>query len=412
VAFECRVEHVEITLLSVPDYRSPQTMRTETAAVDFNLTPEQEMLRKAMQEFAKRELLPRTQQLDETGEFPRDIIKKIADIGLIGIVIPPEYDGSNMGHLARMISIEELSKAYASFGLFLQASPLGLWVLLHFGNDEQKKKYIPPVVRAEKIMCMAVTEPTGGSDPASIQTKAKLEGDSYIINGSKCFISNGGIADICVFMAKTGEGSKGFSTFVVEKGTPGYEPGMREQHAGMRSVIVSELVFRNCKIPKENLVGNEGDGLRASLKTVSEIGRTGNTGVALGIARAAYETALQYAKDKQLYGKPIAELQAIQFMLADMHMQTEAARLLAYYAAWQLDQGKTGRDIAKEIASAKAFSSEVARRNALKAIQIHGAYGTLPEFNLMRYLRDSLEAMAAGGTNEIMRTVIAREIIK
>jgi len=380
--------------------------------MDFKFTPEQEMLRKAMQEFAKRELLPKAQQLDLTGEFPRDIIKKIADLGLIGIVIPPEYDGSNMGHLARMISIEELSKAYASFGLFLQATPLGLWVILHFGKEEQKKKYIPPVVRGEKIMCMAVTEPTGGSDPASIGTRAKLDGDHYIVNGSKCFITNAGIADICVFMAKTGEDPQSFSVFLVEKGTKGFEPGIREQHAGMRSMIVSEITFKNCKIPQEDLIGKEGDGLRASLKTVSEIGRTGNTGAALGIARAAYETALQYAKDKQLYGKPIAELQAIQFMLADMHMQTEAARLLAYNAAWLLDQGKTGKEIAKEIASAKAFSSEVARRNALKAIQVHGACGTLPEFPLMRYLRDSLEAIAAGGTNEIMRAVIARELVK
>jgi alkylation response protein AidB-like acyl-CoA dehydrogenase len=311
-----------------------------------------------------------------------------------------------------MISIEELSRAYASIGLFLQASPLGLWVLLHFGSEEQKKKYIPPVIRGEKIMCMAVTEPSGGSDPASASTRAKLEGDHYVVNGSKCFISNGGIADTCIFMARTGEGAKGFSVFTVEKGTAGFEPGMREMHAGMRSMIVSELVFKNCKIPKENIIGAEGDGLRASLKTVSEIGRTGNTGVALGISRATYEIALQYAKDKKLYGQPIAELQGIQFMLADMHMQTEAARLLAYRAAWLLDQGKTGRDIAKEIASAKAYSSEVARQNALKAIQIHGASGTLPEFQLMRYLRDSLEAVSAGGTNEIMRCVISRELIK
>jgi len=380
--------------------------------MDFSLTPEQEMLRKTMQEFAEKELSPRALQLDELGEFPRDIIKKIADLGLIGIVIPIEYGGSPMGHMARMISIEEVSRAYASIGLFLQATPLGLWTILHFGTEEQKKMYIPPVVHGEKIMCMAVTEPTGGSDPVSIKTRAKLEGDFYVVNGSKCFITNGAIADICVFTARTGDGPKGLSAFVVEKGTSGFELGMREQHAGMRSMIVSEIVFKNCEIPKENLVGNEGDGLRATLKTVSEIGRTGNTGVALGIARASYETALKYAKEKQLYGEPIAELQAIQFMLVDMSVETEAAKWLAYHAAWLLDQGKTSREISKEIATAKAYSSEVARRNAIKAIQIHGAYGTLPEFHLMRYLRDALEAISAGGTNEIMRTVIAREITK
>jgi len=380
--------------------------------MDFSLTQEQEMLRKAMVEFAQKELSPKALQLDEAGEFPRDIIKKIADLGLIGIVIPAEYGGSPMGHLARMISIEELSRAYASLGLFLQATPLGLWTILHFGTEEQKKAYIPPVVHGEKIMCMAVTEPVGGSDPAAIKTRARLEGNSYVINGSKCFITNGSIADFCVFVARTGEGPKGLSAFVVEKGTAGFEPGMREQHAGMRSMIVSEIIFKNCKIPRKNLIGEEGDGLGATLKTVSEIGRTGNTGVALGIARAAYETALKYAKEKQLYGKPIAQLQAIQFMLADMSMETEAAKWLAYYAAWLLDQGKTSREISREIATAKAFSSEVARGNAVKAIQIHGAYGTLPEFHVMRYLRDALEAISAGGTNEIMRTVIGREITK
>jgi len=380
--------------------------------MDFSFTQEQEMLRKAMREFADRELLPRAVQLDESGEFPRDIVKKIADLGLIGIVFPVEYGGSPMGHLARMISIEELSRAYASIGLFLQATPLGLWTILHLGNEEQKKTYIPPVVHGEKIMCMAVTEPTGGSDPQSINTRAKLEGNFYVVDGSKCFITNGAIADTCVFVARTGEGSKGLSAFIVEKGNDGFEPGMREQHAGMRSMIVSEIIFKNCKIPKENLIGKEGDGLRATLKAVSEIGRTGNTGVALGIARGAYETTLQYAQDKQLYGKPIAQLQAIQFMLTDMHMETEAAKWLAYYAAWLLDQGKTGREILKEIATAKAYSSEIARRNAIKAIQIHGAYGTLPEFHVMRHLRDALEAISAGGTNEIMRTVIGREITK
>lgn len=380
--------------------------------LDFNLTPEHQMLKKAMQEFAEKELKPKAIELDQSGEFPRDIIKKIADLGLIGIVIPTEYGGSPMGHLARMIAIEELSKAYASMGLFLQATPLGLWALLHFGSEEQKQKYIPPIVRGDKIISMAVTEPTGGSDPTGMKTRAKLEGNEYVVNGSKCFITNGAISDTCVFTARTGEGPKGLSVFVVEKGTPGFEPGMREQHAGMRSMIVSEIIFKNLKIPKENLVGKEGDGLKATLKTISEIGRMGNTGVALGIAGASYETALKFAKEKQLYGKPIAELQAIRFMLADMSVDTEAARWLAYYAAWLLDQGRTSSDIMKEIATAKVHASDVARRNATTAIQIHGAYGTLPEFHVMRYLRDALEAVSAGGTNEIMRTIISREITK
>ena len=221
--------------------------------MDFSLTQEQEMLRKVMREFAEKELEPRAQQLDEKEEFPRDIIKRIADLGLIGIVIPAEYGGSPMGHLARMISIEELSRACASIGLFLQATPLGLWTILNFGTEEQKKTYIPPVVKGDKLMCMAVTEPAGGSDPRSMLTKAKLEGDCYIVNGSKSFITNAGIADTCVFVANTGKKPGELSAFVVERGTEGFEYGTRERHAGMRSVVVSEVIFKNCKIPKENL---------------------------------------------------------------------------------------------------------------------------------------------------------------
>jgi alkylation response protein AidB-like acyl-CoA dehydrogenase len=380
--------------------------------MDFSLTPEQELLKNAMREFAEKELMPKALELDEKGEFPRDIAKRICDLGLLGIVIPAEYGGSPMGHVARMISVEEISRACASFGLFLQASPLGLWAILHFGTEEQKREYIPPVVQGEKIMCMAVTEATGGSDPLSIMTKAKAKDNEYIVNGSKCFITNGGVADICVFVARTGEGPNGLSTFIVEKGTEGFKAGMREKHAGLRAMEVSELIFNNCRIPKTNLVGKEGDGLKASLATISEIGRTGCTGVALGVAEAAYETALKFAKERTLYGKPIAQLQAVQFMLADMAMEIESAKLLAYNAAWLLDNGKSGREIQKEIAMAKAYSSEVAREVALKAIQIHGACGTLPEFHIIRYLNDALETVAAGGTNEIMRVIIGREITK
>jgi len=379
-------------------------------SVDFSFSAEQEVLRKMVRDFAEEELLPRAMQLDESQEFPRDLIKEIADLGLIGTVFPAEYGGSPMGHVARMISIEELSRACGSIGLFLQAIPLGLWTILHFGTEEQKKVYIPPVVRGERIACMAVTEPGGGSDPGSIATRARLEGDFYVVNGSKCFITNGGIADTCVFVARTGEGPRGLSVFVADRSAHGFETGIREQHAGMRSMVVSEVLFENCKIPKENLVGKEGDGLRATLKAVSEIGRTGNAGVALGIARASYETALRYARDRQLYGKPIAELQGIQLLLADMSIETAAAKWLAYHAAWLLDEGRTSREISKEIASAKVYSSEVALRNATRAIQIHGAYGTLPEFHVIRYLRDSLETIAAGGTNEVNRIIIGREI--
>lgn len=378
--------------------------------MDFNLTQEQEVLRNTVRNFAEKELAPRASDMDDKGEFPRDIVRRMADLGLIGIVIPEKYGGSPMGHLARVISIEEVSQAYPSMGLFLQATPLGLWAILCFGNDEQKLRYIPPVVRGEKIICMAVTEPTGGSDPTAIRTTAKRDGDGYVVNGSKCFITNGSVADLCVFVAKTGDGSKGLSAFVVEKGTPGFTVGAREKHMGFRSMEITELFFKDCRLPKENLIGKEGDGLKASLATISEIGRTGNAGVALGIAEAAYKAALKFAMERRLYEKPILQLQAVQFTLVDMDVEIEAARWLAYHAGWLLDRGKTSKEITREIARAKLYTAEVARRTALKAVQIHGAYGTLPEFKAIRYLLDSLETIAAGGTSEIMRVIIGQNL--
>ena len=378
--------------------------------MDFSLSREQEILKRTIRRFAEKELAPRAFELDDKGEFPREIVRKLADLGLIGIVIPEKYDGSPMGHLARVIAIEEISRVYPSIGLFLQATPLGLWTILHFGTEEQRLKYIPPVVRGEKIMCMAITEPTGGSDPTAIRTVAKRDGDQYIVNGSKCFVTNGSVADTCVFLAKTEEGLRSLSTFIVEKGTRGFIVGAREKHLGLRSMEITELFFEDCRIPRENLIGEEGNGLKATLMSISEIGRLGNSGVALGIAEAAYKTALQFATERQLYGKPISHLQAIQFMLVDMDVEIMAAKWLAYYAAWLLDCGKTGREIAKEIARAKLFTAEVARRTAIKAVQIHGAYGMLPEFKAVRYLLDSLETIAAAGTSEIMRSVIGLDL--
>ena len=375
--------------------------------LDFTFTEEQEVLRKTIRSFVQKELAQKASELDDKGAFPHDIARRLADLGLVGIVIPEKYGGSSMGHLARLIAIEEVSRAYPSMGLFLQAVPLGLWTILRFGSEDQKLKYIPPVVRGEKIMCMAITEPAGGSDPKAIRTTATRDGSDFVVNGSKCFVTNGGVADTCVFLAKAGSDSRSISIFVVEKGTPGFVVGARERHAGFRSLEITELFFEDCRIPKENLIGKEGDGIRAALVSISEIGRTGNAGVALGVAEAAYEAALRFAGERQLYGKPILDLQAIQFMLADMDVEIEAARWLAYYAAWLLDRGKTSREIAKEIARAKLYTAEVARKVALAAVQIHGAYGTLQEFKAVRYLWDSLETIAAGGTSEIMRSIIS-----
>lgn len=380
--------------------------------MDFDFTAEQQLVRKTVRDFAEKELTPKALELDNKRELPRDIIKKAAKMGLIGVIIPEEYGGSPMGHVARMISIEEISRACGSMGLFLQATPLGLWAILRFGTEEQKEKYIPSVVSGDKIMCMAVTEPTGGSDPSAMETTAKHIGRKYVVNGRKCFITNGSTADYCVLAARTGEGPRGLSVFVVEKGTAGFEPGRVERHAGFAAIDVAELFFSDCIIPEQNLVGDEGQGLSIALTSIFEIGRVGNAAVSLGIARAAKEAAVRFAKERNLYGRPIAELQAIQFLLADMDMEIEAARWLAYHTAWLLDQGKTSREISKEICRAKAYASEVARRAAINAIQIHGACGTLPDFHVIRYLRDALEGVSSAGTNEIMRLIIARELMR
>jgi butyryl-CoA dehydrogenase len=378
--------------------------------VDFELDDETKILRRTVRDFIRRELQGRTLELDEKGEFPHEIAKKIAELGLLGVIFPENYGGSAMGHLARAVSIEEISRVYPSMGLFLQATPMGLWTLLHFGNNEQKRRYIPPVLKGNEIMCMAVTEPAGGSDPTSMKTKAVLKGDKYIVNGSKCFITNGDIADSCVFVAKTSENPAQFSVFVVEKKTLGFTVGVREKHAGYRSMSITELFFEDCQIPAGNLIGKEGEGMKAALKAISEVGRMGNAAVALGIAEVAFETALEFSNEKQLYQKPIFDLQSIRFMLADTNVEIEAARWLTYYAAWLLDQGKTSKEIQKEIATAKLYTAETARKAALNAVQIQGASGTIPEFKAIRYLLDSLETIAAGGTNEIMKVIVSRNL--
>ena len=377
--------------------------------MDFNLTSEQKLLRATVRNFAQKELEPKALEIDRKGIFPQEVAMKIADLGLLGLVIPEEYGGSNMGHIARLIAIEEVSKAYPSMGLFLQATPLGLWIILHFGNETQKLKYIPPGVSGEKIMCMALTEPTGGCDLGAIRTSARRDSKEYIITGSKCFITNGNVAETCVLLAKTGS-ENSLSTFVVEKGTPGFAVGAREEHMGFRSMEINELFFDDCRIPEGNLIGKEGDGLKAALMAISEIGRIGNAGVALGIADAALYHSLKFSRERKLYGNPIFQLGRIQTMLADMDVEIEAARWLAYYAAWLLDCGKKGREITKEIARAKLFTAEVARREAMKAVEIQGAYGTLKEAKAMNLLLDSLETIAAAGTNEIMRVIIAHNL--
>ena len=377
--------------------------------LDFGLTPEQEKLKNIAKEFAEKELAPKARELDKNPVFPRDLLKKICELGIgVGAIIPKEYGGNAIGHLARILVNIEIAKASAFMGLALQTIPIGLWVLLHFGNEEQKKKYIPEVAKGEKIACLAATEPTGGSDIANVNTVAKKVGNNYVVNGSKVFITLAPESDVCLFTAKT---ESGVSLFVVEKGTEGLTLGPADEREGLRAAKVGGIRFKDCKIPEENLVGKEGQGLRAALKGITEVGRPGNIAMAVGISEAVLERTLQFLKDRKLYGgKALAGLQGIQFTLADMYMEIEASKLLAYKVGWLLDQGKTGVEIGKEIAATKAYTSEVAKKVAFKAISLCGAYGTLPGFDLIRYLRDALETDASAGANNVCKMLLGKEL--
>jgi len=376
--------------------------------MDFALTREQEMLRDTVREFAQRELASKALALDARGEFIRDIVKKAADLGLVGIITSRQYGGTGMGHLARMISIEEVSKVYASLGFFLQTGPIGMYAIENFGTEDMKKKYLPPACRGDLVIAIALTEPSGGSDPTAMSTTAEVVGNDYVLNGRKVFISEATECDLAIVIAKAGDR---FSAFMIEKGTPGFNTPRRENYPGLRGISVGDIVMTDCRIPKANLIGGEGRGMALALSGISAVGRTGVAGVGLGVAEGCYQVALKYAKERKLYGRPIAEIQAIQYMLVDSNLEIECARWLCYYAASLLDQGKSPRDVGTEIARCKLYACDIASRIALRAIQIMGGYGAVPEFEIVRRLNDSIELFSAAGSQEIMKNTIGRSLI-
>ena len=375
--------------------------------MDFGFSREQEMLKKAARQFAETKVGPRVLEVDEKGDFPFDLVRQMGQLGLIGLVNSRQYGGSGMGHLARMIVIEEMARVYPSLGFFFQAGNLLMYALENYGSEEQKKRYLPDLCRGTKVSSFAVTEQSGGSDPSAMMTTATRNGAGFAVNGRKTYITNADVADVLGFVARS-EG--GFSAFFVEKGTPGFEVTRREPRAGFRSIPVNELSFTDCQVPQANLIGQEGRGMAAALPTISVIGRTGAAGVALGATQGAYEGALRFCRERVLYGKPISDLQAVQFMLVEMSTDIEAARWVSYRPAVLLDQGQNVKDLGVDIARAKLLAVDVALRNCLKAQQAMGAYGQSPEYRVEMYLRDMLELLTAGGTQEIMKVVIGRAI--
>ena len=374
----------------------------------FEFTKEQEMLRSMVREFADKELAPRALEIDRKGEFPADLFKKIAGLGLLGISTPRDLGGSGMGHLAATIATEELARVYPSAAFFLEVGTGPVYAIANFGSADQKKKYIAPVISGAKRMCIAATEPSGGSDLTTMQTQAVAAGDGYVINWRKVYITSGGASDYCLLLAKTGDRA---SFFVVEKGTPGFIVGRRQDQMGLRGVDVSELVFTDCKVPKDAVIGKEGAGFPIAITTFT-VARPSIGALGLGIARGAFDIALKYAKERVLYGKPISRLQAVQFMLAEMDTEIEAARWLVYQPGAALDRGLTPRDIVKSSARAKAVGAEVALSVVRKAIEILGGYGVSPEYHLARLMNDAMELFPATGTNQIMKIIQAGEILK
>ena len=375
------------------------------------LTDDQQDLQKMVQEFVKKEIAPKAAHYDHTEEFPWDSIQKMAALGLMGIPIPEAYEGTELDTVSYMLTIEEISKACAATGAILAVhTSAGTMPILLFGTEAQKKKYIPPLATGEKVGAFALTEPGAGSDASRVTTTAVLDGDDYVLNGTKCFITNGGAAETYVVFASTDrtKGVKGITGFIVEKGTPGFVIGKKEEKMGIRASSTTELIFENCRIPKENLLGKIGEGFKIAM-VVLDGARIGIGAQAVGIAQGAYEEALQYAKVREQFGNPIAAQQAVSFMLADMAIEIEAARQLVYHAAALKD---AGRPYGKEAAMAKTFASDVAVKVALDAVQIMGGYGYSREYPVERMLRDAKITQIYEGTNQIQRVVIAGHILR
>jgi butyryl-CoA dehydrogenase len=379
--------------------------------VNLELSEEQQLLQKSVREFAEAEVWPLAKENDETGKYPRGLFQKAAELGLTGVAIPEAEGGAGMDHISYAIVVEEISRVCASTGVILSVQNSLYCDPIHrFGTAAQKKRFLLPFARGEKIGCYALTEPQVGSNAAALATKAVRKGDKYVINGTKAWITNGGAADAAIVYVNTQpeKGEKGITALVVEKGTPGFAVGKEEKKLGIHATACTELSFSDCEVSAENRIGEEGEGYKVALSTLDG-GRIGIAAQATGIAQGAFEAALSYAQQRQAFGHPIADFQAIQFMLADMATEIDAARLLLRRAAWKQDSGAR---FSMEAAIAKLFASEMSTRVSHKAIQIHGGYGYSSEYPVERAYRDARITEIYEGTSEIQRLVIAAWVLK
>jgi alkylation response protein AidB-like acyl-CoA dehydrogenase len=379
--------------------------------LDFQLNDEQQQLRKSVREFAEREIAPHVMEWDEASRFPMETVKELGKMGLLGVIFPAEYGGAGMGYIEYVIAIEELSRVDGSVGIIVAAhTSLCSNHIFIAGNETQKQKYIPKLATGEFIGAWGLTEPGSGSDAGGARCSAVRKGDKWVLNGTKTFITNGSYADVYVVVAVTDKAARthGLSGFIVEKGTKGFRPGKKENKLGLRASDTSELIFEDCEIPAENLLGHEGEGFVDAMR-ILDGGRISIASLGLGMAQGAYESAVKYSKQRKQFGKAISEFQAIQWKLADMATEIDAARLLTLRAAWLKDNHmKT----TLESSMAKLYTSEVAVRAANEAVQIHGGYGFIKDYPAEKFYRDVKLCTIGEGTSEIQRMVISRQILK
>jgi hypothetical protein len=379
--------------------------------MDFNYSEELLEIKRIVREFAENEIRPHVMEWDEKQIFPRDTLRHLADLGFMGVLIPAEYGGAGLGYLEYVTIVEELSRVDGSIGISVAAhNSLCTAHIFNSGTEDQRKRFVVALAKGGKIGAWSLTEPEAGSDAAGTQTTARLDGNHWILNGQKTFTTHGTYGDICVVMAVTDKsaGHHGISAFILEKGMPGFFPGKKENKLGLRASDTSTVVFEDCRVPKENLLGAPGKGFIDALK-ILDGGRISIAALAVGMAQGAFEAALNYSKQRRQFGKAISEFQAIQFKLADMATEIDSARLLTHRAAWMKDQGM---QTTAQSSMAKLYSGEVAVRVANECVQIHGGYGYIKEYPAEKFYRDVKLCTIGEGTSEIQRLVIAREILK
>ncbi len=379
--------------------------------MDFNLTREQQMIKQMIKEFAEREIAPIAEMIDEEAVFPSETVAKLGELGVMGMPFPQEYGGAGADYISYIMAIEELSKVCGSHGVIVQThNALCCWPIFTYGTEEQKRKYLPDLLSGKKLGAFGLTEPNAGTDSAMQQTKAEDKGDHWLINGSKVFISGGGIAEVYVIMAMTdkSKGTKGISAFIIEKGTPGFSRGKKENKMGIRGSTAAELVFEDCSVPKENLLGEIGKGFKVAMTSL-DVGRLGIAAQAIGIAQGAFDQTVTYMKQRKQFGKSLDKFQALAFDMASMRTRIDGSRWLLYYAC---DLRQKGLPSTVEAAEAKLSCSETAMYVTTKAVQFHGGYGYIKDYPVERMMRDAKITEIYEGTSEVMKMVISGDIFK